>query len=88
MGESDEHVHPLTFHSFSSRGIAQLVEWRSPKPQAAGSSPAAPALKILHVRYPLKGWRTFFDKIDYPDKSQLTTISDGKIDTLSEGELQ
>lgn len=28
---------------FQNRGIAQLVEWRSPKPQAAGSSPAAPA---------------------------------------------
>ena len=27
------------------RGVAQLVEWRSPKPWAAGSSPVSPARK-------------------------------------------
>ena len=27
------------------RGIAQLVEQRSPKPRAEGSSPSAPAIK-------------------------------------------
>ena len=35
------------------RGIAQLVERRSPKPQVAGSSPAAPAISchaVPHVR--------------------------------------
>ncbi len=31
------------------RGIAQLVEQRSPKPRAEGSSPSAPA--ILRVLY-------------------------------------
>ena len=32
-----------TFH----RGIAQLVEQRSPKPRAEGSSPSAPAIKVF-----------------------------------------
>ena len=31
--------------AFSHRGIAQLVEQRSPKPRAEGSSPSAPAKK-------------------------------------------
>ena len=30
------------------RGIAQLVEQRSPKPRAEGSSPSAPAKKCRH----------------------------------------
>ena len=29
------------------RGIAQLVEQRSPKPRAEGSNPSAPAIKIF-----------------------------------------
>ena len=34
------------------RGIAQLVEQRSPKPRAEGSSPSAPAkLKVLEMAY-------------------------------------
>ena len=33
--------------NFIHRGIAQLVEQRSPKPRAEGSSPSAPALKSL-----------------------------------------
>jgi preprotein translocase subunit SecE len=41
--EERSWVLPATPFSFLFRGIAQLVEWRSPKPQAAGSSPAAPA---------------------------------------------
>ena len=31
------------------RGIAQLVEQRSPKPRAEGSSPSAPAKKKEHL---------------------------------------
>ncbi len=31
------------FKQFLCRGIAQLVEQRSPKPRAEGSSPSAPA---------------------------------------------
>ena len=31
-------------HQFKYRGIAQLVEQRSPKPRAEGSSPSAPAI--------------------------------------------
>ena len=30
------------------RGIAQLVEQRSPKPRAEGSNPSAPAIKSLY----------------------------------------
>ena len=30
------------------RGVAQLVEYRSPKPVVAGSSPAAPASNLSH----------------------------------------
>ena len=32
------------------RGIAQLVEQRSPKPRAEGSNPSAPAIKVLRLR--------------------------------------
>ena len=32
----------------NSRGIAQLVEHRSPKPGVVGSSPATPAMKRSH----------------------------------------
>ena len=32
-----------------SRGIAQLVEHRSPKPRVEGSSPSAPAISSEHV---------------------------------------
>jgi hypothetical protein len=61
-------THSLICHSLIHRGIAQLVEWRSPKPQAAGSSPAAPAqqkislsLKLFpSVRCPLLGTTNFF----------------------------
>src|SRR5690606_16810600 len=35
---------PNHYRSGACRGIAQLVERRSPKPQVAGSSPAAPAI--------------------------------------------
>ena len=31
-------------HHFKYRGIAQLVEQRSPKPRAEGSNPSAPAI--------------------------------------------
>ena len=33
-------------HSFSCRGLAQLVEHRSPKPRVVGSSPSAPAIYV------------------------------------------
>jgi hypothetical protein len=33
----------------TNRGIAQLVERRSPKPQVAGSSPAAPAIRHISL---------------------------------------
>ena len=32
------------------RGIAQLVEQRSPKPRAEGSNPSAPAIKFFTTR--------------------------------------
>ena len=32
------------------RGIAQLVEQRSPKPRAEGSNPSAPAIKVFTTR--------------------------------------
>jgi hypothetical protein len=32
------------------RGVAQLVEYRSPKPVVAGSSPAAPASNVVDLR--------------------------------------
>ena len=34
-------------HSAKYRGIAQLVEQRSPKPRAEGSNPSAPAKVLL-----------------------------------------
>ena len=34
---------PRSIHILQHRGVAQLEEQRSPKPQVAGSSPAAPA---------------------------------------------
>ena len=37
-------VIPDNSDAVSLRGIAQLVERRSPKPQAGGSSPSAPAI--------------------------------------------
>ena len=36
------------------RGIAQLVEQRSPKPRAEGSNPSAPAIKVDTVLLYLK----------------------------------
>src|SRR4029077_7127425 len=39
-------LHDARLHSsVQPRGVAQLVEHRSPKPGVAGSSPAAPAAK-------------------------------------------
>ena len=35
------------------RGIAQLVEQRSPKPRAEGSSPSAPASMSVHNGFKL-----------------------------------
>ena len=40
------------------RGIAQLVEQRSPKPRAVGSSPTAPA-NLLEISYHLRGVAQF-----------------------------
>ena len=42
MGPGFESL--MVHHIFLSRGIAQLVEQRSPKPRAAGSNPSAPAI--------------------------------------------
>ena len=36
----------LTGNRMRNRGIAQLVEQRSPKPRAEGSNPSAPAIKV------------------------------------------
>ena len=45
----------ICYIKFVHRGIAQLVEQRSPKPRAEGSSPSAPAiLVILNSCTPLK----------------------------------
>ena len=41
MGPGFESL--MVHHIFLSRGIAQLVEQRSPKPRAEGSNPSAPA---------------------------------------------
>ncbi len=40
-----EDARKVAYHGVSSthRGIAQLVEQRSPKPRAEGSSPSSPA---------------------------------------------
>ena len=37
----------LTGNRMRNRGIAQLVEQRSPKPRAEGSNPSAPAIKVF-----------------------------------------
>ena len=42
------------------RGIAQLVEQRSPKPRAEGSSPSAPAIGKSPKPQQLQGFRGFF----------------------------
>ena len=42
---ASERVSPRSNQIF--RGIAQLVEQRSPKPRAEGSSPSAPATQAL-----------------------------------------
>ena len=39
------------------RGIAQLVEQRSPKPRAEGSSPSAPAKTKRHLRVSFLLWQ-------------------------------
>ena len=36
----------MCYNNQVHRGVAQLVEYRSPKPWVAGSSPPAPAKKI------------------------------------------
>ena len=37
------------FNAYSwPRGVAQLVEHRSPKPRVVGSSPSAPAIFVIH----------------------------------------
>ena len=41
MGPGFESL--MVHHIFLSRGIAQLVEQRSPKPRAEGSNPSTPA---------------------------------------------
>ena len=43
MGRDSESGPPVSEFRFY-RGIAQLVEQRSPKPRAEGSSPSAPAI--------------------------------------------
>ena len=39
-------VHLQQLNDYIFRGIAQLVEQRSPKPRAEGSSPSAPAINF------------------------------------------
>ena len=46
MGPGFESL--MVHHIFLSRGIAQLVEQRSPKPRAEGSIPSAPAREKQH----------------------------------------
>jgi hypothetical protein len=43
-GYREEPTVRLLEESSRNRGVAQLAEQRSPKPQVAGSSPVAPAL--------------------------------------------
>ncbi|VTZ59540.1 hypothetical protein EMEDMD4_110004 [Sinorhizobium medicae] len=40
-------MQPVRIASQRCRGIAQLVERRSPKPQVGGSSPSAPAILFV-----------------------------------------
>ena len=40
----------LTGNRMRNRGIAQLVEQRSPKPRAEGSNPSAPAIKVFTTK--------------------------------------
>ena len=40
----------ICYIKFVHRGIAQLVEQRSPKPRAEGSSPSAPAILVQQNR--------------------------------------
>ena len=47
---------PVALLRFPCRGVAQLVEYRSPKPVVAGSSPAAPASKINNLNCDRTGW--------------------------------
>ena len=48
MGPGFESL--MVHHIFLSRGIAQLVEQRSPKPRAEGSNPSAPAILLIRTR--------------------------------------
>ena len=49
MGPGFESL--MVHHIFLSRGIAQLVEQRSPKPRAEGSNPSAPAILVIPNGY-------------------------------------
>ena len=49
MGPGFESL--MVHHIFLSRGIAQLVEQRSPKPRAEGSNPSAPAIAVVICIY-------------------------------------
>ena len=52
LSNSDTATH-------TNRGIAQLVEQRSPKPRAEGSSPSAPAIGKSPKPQQLQGFRGF-----------------------------
>src|ERR1700759_5429406 len=49
-GVAGEVPAPAGWPANRRRGVAQLAEQRSPKPQVAGSSPVAPALRLMTMR--------------------------------------
>ena len=52
--------HFAAYTNIKTRGIAQLVEQRSPKPRAEGSSPSAPASEKSRKTLIYKALRDFF----------------------------
>ena len=68
---------------FDKRGVAQLVERRSPKPKAAGSKPATPASKsgifVFNIRYVMttpaqfgKQVKQEISKVTWPTRKEAT----------------
>ena len=68
----------MAHHSFfTQRGIAQLVEQRSPKPRAEGSSPSAPAIqKSLETTW-FQGFFVVFFIMAYGLEIRILTLNWG-----------
>ena len=61
-------------YNFIFRGIAQLVEQRSPKPRAEGSSPSAPAIKNISKRHWTSHFGVFLFVRSRKDTKKDTTL--------------